>query len=100
MHQFGFEGILAEAAAAKQHGATVAPHNWGHLIAFTMQLQLGRAITNLYRAEHDPLTSDVIVSEGTEIRDGSASVPQTPGCGLRVDEKQFATQARLLYDVS
>ena len=64
MHQQGFEGILAEAAAVREHKLQIAPHNWGHLVAYYMQLQVGRAIDNFYRAEHDPLSSDVLVADG------------------------------------
>ncbi len=44
MNRFGFEGILSEAAWAKEQDLWVAPHNWGSLVGFYMQLQVGRAI--------------------------------------------------------
>ncbi len=100
MHRCGFEGILAEANAAAQHGLQIAPHNWGHLVAFFMQLQMGRAIDNFYRAEHDPLTNDVLVADGFAIENGTASVPDMPGCGLTVNQAGFERAARVLYDVS
>jgi L-alanine-DL-glutamate epimerase-like enolase superfamily enzyme len=100
MHQQGFEGILAEAAAAREHQLTIAPHNWGHLVAFYMQLHVGRAIDNFYRAEHDPLSSDVLVADGFKIESGQAAVPDTPGCGLTLNNAAFERSAKVLYDVS
>ncbi len=100
MHQQGFEGILAEAAAAREHKLQVAPHNWGRLVAYYMQLHVGRAIDNFYRAEHDPLSSDVLVADGFSIANGQATLPDTPGCGLALNTKAFERSAKVLYDVS
>ena len=50
-----------------------------------MQQQVGRAIPNIYRAEHDPLSTPIIVDEGYSRKDGLATVPDTPGCGLVID---------------
>lgn len=100
MHQQGFEGILAEASAAREHNLQIAPHNWGHLVAYYMQLHVGRAIDNFYRAEHDPLSSDVLLADGFKIEEGRATVPDTPGCGLALDTKAFERSAKALYDVS
>ena len=89
MNSFGIEGILQEAAMAKPQGLFVAPHNWGSLVGFFLQLHVGRAVPNFFRAEHDPLTSDVLVAEGYTIKDGSCSVPDAPGFGLVVNEDKF-----------
>jgi len=99
MNRFGFDGILTEARRAADHGQRVAPHNWGSLVGFYMQLHVCRAITNFYRAEHDPLTSDVIVADGYKIEDGLATVPDAPGCGLAINERAFADEATVLLDV-
>jgi L-alanine-DL-glutamate epimerase-like enolase superfamily enzyme len=99
MNRFGFEGILTEAAWAKEAGLQVAPHNWGSLIGYYMQLHVGRAVTNLYRAEHDPLATDVLVAEGYERKDGSSSVPAVPGFGLLIDEKKFADEVKVRFDL-
>jgi L-alanine-DL-glutamate epimerase-like enolase superfamily enzyme len=64
-----------------------------------MQLQVGRAIPNFYRAEHDPLSSPVILTDGYSRKDGIATVPDSPGCGLRIDEAAFATHAKVFYDL-
>ncbi len=53
---------------------------------------VGRAITNFYRAEHDPLSNTVLIAEGYEILDGRSSVPDAPGFGLKIDEGRFAAQ--------
>ncbi len=64
-----------------------------------MQLHVGRAITNFYRAEHDPLSSTVLIAEGYEILDGHSSVPDAPGFGLKIDEGRFATSVRVNFDL-
>lgn len=99
MNHFGIDGILAEAAMAKSHGGRIAPHNWGSLVGFYMELHIGRAVRNFYRAEHDPLGSDAIVADGYRIEDGLARVPDAPGFGLAINEAAFARQAEIRFDV-
>lgn len=99
MSRFGFEGILDEARMVQPHSLQIAPHNWGHLVAFYMQLHVGRAVPNFYRAEHDPLSTDALVAEAYTIRDGRATVPDAPGCGLRIREEALARDAKILYDL-
>jgi L-alanine-DL-glutamate epimerase-like enolase superfamily enzyme len=77
----------------------VAPHNWGSLLGFYQQLQVAAAIDNFYRAERDPLSSDVLVAEGFTIKDGYATLPPTSGFGLRIDEGRFAAEAKLKFDL-
>ncbi len=90
MKRFGFEGILDEAKMGAAKGILVAPHNWGSLLGFYMQLHVGRAIENFYRAEHDPLSTDVLLAEGYKIEKGEATVPDAAGFGLAIDEEKFA----------
>jgi L-alanine-DL-glutamate epimerase-like enolase superfamily enzyme len=90
MYGLGIEGILAEAAMAAPQGMLVAPHNWSSLLSLFMQVHVGLAIPNFYRAEHDPLSSDVLIYDGYKIEDGLCSVPDAPGFGLAVDEKKFS----------
>ncbi|HKB01563.1 MAG TPA: enolase C-terminal domain-like protein [Gemmataceae bacterium] len=99
MNRFGLEGILTEAAWAKEAGAQVAPHNWGSLVGYYMQLHVGRAVTNLYRAEHDPLATEVLIAEGYERKDGITTVPAVPGFGLSIDEKKFAGEVKVRFEV-
>jgi D-galactarolactone cycloisomerase len=98
MNRFGFEGILQEAASVGPHGF-IGPHNWGSLIGFYMILHLGKAIKNFYYAENDPLDTDVMITEGYAIKDGTAVVPDTPGFGLKVDEKKFASTIKPQFDL-
>ena len=98
MNRFGFEGILTEAAWAKPQGILVAPHNWGSLVGFYMQLHVGRAISNFYRAEHDPLFNDLLIADGYQIRSGTSSVPDAPGFGLRINEEEFS-RAKINFDL-
>ena len=99
MNRFGFEGILTEAAWCKAQGLQIAPHNWGSLVGYYMQLHVGRAITNFYRAEHDPLSTTVLIAEGYEIRNGFAGVTDAPGFGLKIDEDKFNTNVRVNFDL-
>jgi len=99
MNHFGFEGILAAAAMCKGVGARIAPHNWGSLVGFYMQLHVGRAVANFYRAEHDPAGNSVLAADGYHIRDGYCSVPDAPGFGLGVHEPGFEKSAKVLFDL-
>lgn len=99
MNKFGFEGILTEAAWAKEKNLLVAPHNWGSLVGYYMQLHVGRAITNLYRAEHDPLSNNVLVFDGYDRKEGITTVPTTPGFGFKLNEQAFASDAKVRFDV-
>jgi L-alanine-DL-glutamate epimerase-like enolase superfamily enzyme len=99
MNHFGVDGILAEAAMAKPHGGRIAPHNWGSMVGFYMELHAGRAVSNFYRAEHDPLASDVIVADGYRIKDGTVGIPDAAGFGLSIDEAAFDREAEIRFDV-
>lgn len=90
MNHFGVEGIMAEAAMGRPKGIRVAPHNWSSLVALYLQAHVGLAVPNFYRAEHDPLSSDLLIAEGYTIKDGFCSVPDAPGFGLAVDRGKFA----------
>lgn len=90
MNHFGFEGIMTEASWARPQGILIAPHNWGSLIGYYMQLHVGLAIDNFYRAEHDPLTADGLSADGYAIRDGLATVSDAPGFGLAVSDAALA----------
>src|SRR5213075_938989 len=63
MNRFGVDGILTEADMARPQGVRVAPHNWGSLLGFYHQLQVGASIDNFYRAERDPLSSDMLITD-------------------------------------
>jgi len=89
MNHFGIEGILAEAAMARSEGILVAPHNWGSLLGLYQQVHVGLAVPNFYRAEHDPLTSDVLTADGYRIESGLCTVPDAPGFGLAIRESRF-----------
>ncbi len=99
MNHFGVEGILKEAAMAAPFGLCVAPHNWGSLIGFYAMLHMGCAIANFYRAENDPVGTDVVVADGYGIREGQATVPDSPGFGLKIHEERFAATIKPRFDV-
>ena len=99
MNAFGIEGILREAAMARPQGLLVGPHNWGSLVGFYLQLHVGRAVHNFYRAEHDPLTSEILIAEGYKIDGGRCSVPDAPGFGLAVREEPFG-RAKINFDLA
>jgi L-alanine-DL-glutamate epimerase-like enolase superfamily enzyme len=64
-----------------------------------MELHVGRAVSNFYRAEHDPLTTDVLVADGYRLEEGFASVPDAPGFGLSIDEAAFGREAEIRFDL-
>ncbi len=99
MKRFGFEGILRESAMSCDKDILIAPHNWGSLLGYYMQLQVGRAIPNFYRAERDPLSTEVLIADGYSIRDGQATVPDAPGIGLKLDRQRFAADVKVDFDV-
>lgn len=99
MNHFGIEGILREASWAESFGLKVGPHNWGSLIGFYQMLHIGVAIPNFYRAENDPLSTDILVAEGYTVKDGLASVPTTPGFGLAINETLFTTKVKPVFDL-
>jgi L-alanine-DL-glutamate epimerase-like enolase superfamily enzyme len=100
MNRFGFEGILTEAAWCEPKSLRIAPHNWGSLVGYYMQLHVGRAVPNFYRAEHDPLTNDVLVGEGFTIEEGVATLPDAPGAGIALDEDAFAREAKIRFEAA
>jgi L-alanine-DL-glutamate epimerase-like enolase superfamily enzyme len=89
MYGLGIEGILAEAAMAEPQGILVAPHNWSSLLSLFMQVHIGLVVPNFYRAEVDPVQSDILIYDGYQIKDGCCSVPDAPGFGLAIDENKF-----------
>lgn len=99
MNHFGIDGILTEAEMAKPHGGRIAPHNWGSLVGFYMELHVGRAVSNFYRAEHDPLATDVLVADGYQIKEGLANAPKSPGFGISIDEAAFTREAEIRFDL-
>lgn len=114
MKHFGFEKIMEEAALRPKRSATagghsgsqfapplplIAPHNWGSLLGYYMQLQVGRAIDRFYMAEHDPLKTDVLVADGYGRKDGLATVPDVPGMGLSLDAEKFAAEAKINFEL-
>lgn len=99
MNRFGFEGILTEAGWAKEQNLLVAPHNWGSLVGYIMQLHVGRAITNFYQAEHDPLSTKVLEFEGYDRKEGTSTVSDAPGFGLSINAKAFGEDAKVRFDL-
>jgi L-alanine-DL-glutamate epimerase-like enolase superfamily enzyme len=99
MRRFGIDGIMDIAAMCEDKNVLIAPHNWGSLIGYYMQLHIGRAIKNFYRAEHDPVSTDAIIADGYSIKNGYASVPAKPGFGLKINEEKFASDIKLRFDL-
>ena len=100
MNQFGVEGIIAEAALAKPYGGRVAPHNWGSLLGYYIQVHLGKVIENWYHAEHDALTTPAITPIGFEIADGFTTVTEMPGLGLKINEEALEKEAEIVFDIN
>lgn len=102
MNAYGTEGILLEAEWAQSQNLKVAPHNWGSLLGYYQQLHIGKAIPNFYMAECDPLQSDVLIAQGYKREDGYATVPDSSGFGLGLDETKFSSSSdvEILFDLN
>jgi L-alanine-DL-glutamate epimerase-like enolase superfamily enzyme len=85
----GCEGLMEEAALCAPYGESLAPHTWGTLLGFYAQLHVARAIPNFYSGEQDPLSHPAIITENYKIKDGLATVPSTPGFGLKLDASKL-----------
>jgi L-alanine-DL-glutamate epimerase-like enolase superfamily enzyme len=83
---------------AQPQGILVAPHNWSSLLSLFMQVHVGLAIPNFYRAEVDPVGSDILIYDDYRIEDGLCSVPDAPGFGLTLDEDKFS-RLRVNFDL-
>ncbi len=99
MNQFGFEDVLRYGAMGRPKGIRVAPHNWGSLVGFYLQLHVARAMPNFYRAEHDPLASPALFADGYRIRDGVCTVPEVPGLGLSLEESKLEQFTKVHFDL-
>lgn len=99
INHFGIEDIMREAAWARPQKLWISPHGWGSLVGFYTSLQIGRAITNYYRAENDPLDSDILIADGYAVKDGLATVPDAPGFGLKLNEAKFAASIKPVFDL-
>jgi L-alanine-DL-glutamate epimerase-like enolase superfamily enzyme len=100
MRHFGFADTLQVAEWARPQGIWIAPHNWGSLIGYYMQLHVGRAIANFFAAENDPLATPVLIADGYAIANGLATVPGAPGFGLSVNERAFGREAKVRFELS
>jgi L-alanine-DL-glutamate epimerase-like enolase superfamily enzyme len=85
----GCEGLIEEAKLCAPHGEFIAPHTWGTLLGFYAQLHVARAIPNFYSGEQDPLSHPAIITDAYQIKDGLATVPDSPGFGLKLDESNL-----------
>ncbi len=99
MNLFGFEDIAAEAAMGRASGALIAPHNWGSLFGFNLQVQAGRAIPNFYCAEQDPLSCPAVSTDGYTIRDGYCRLPDAPGLGMKLIDAALPEYACVHFDL-
>jgi L-alanine-DL-glutamate epimerase-like enolase superfamily enzyme len=99
MNQFGVEDVQAEAIMGRPFGATVAPHNWGSLFGFYLQVQAGGAIPNFYRAEEDPLTCKAVGTDEYRIRDGRCTLPEGPGLGLTMLDRALPDVMCVHFDL-
>jgi L-alanine-DL-glutamate epimerase-like enolase superfamily enzyme len=74
-------------------GILVAPHNYGYAIEFMANVQVGAAMPRNFLAfefhrSETPWWMDIVKGpEKPLIRDGHAIVPDTPGLGFELDEK-------------
>jgi L-alanine-DL-glutamate epimerase-like enolase superfamily enzyme len=99
IRRFGFAEILREAEMARPQGILVAPHNWGSMVGYYMQLHVARAITNFYAAEQDPAATPALVADGYKIEAGIATVPDAPGFGLSLNADASPSDVKVRFDL-
>jgi L-alanine-DL-glutamate epimerase-like enolase superfamily enzyme len=85
----GFLGNLEMAHMGGEVEALSVPHNWGSQIGLFMGLHLAKAVKAVSAAEDDRSTCDAIIAEGYEFKEGTYSVSNAHGLGIRIDEKVF-----------
>jgi D-galactarolactone cycloisomerase len=90
----GFLGNLEMARLGEAAGAISVPHNWGSQAGLFMGLHLAKSVRSVNAAEDDRSTCDVLIAEGYEFRQGSYTVSNAPGLGIRVDEKSYNEKYR------
>lgn len=100
MRAFGFTLELEMDKMLGGSGIRLAPHNWGSLVGFYMQVQLARGIETFFRAERDPLFTDVLVADGYDIKDGHTQVPTAPGFGLALAPGALGTKLKPVWEVT
>jgi L-alanine-DL-glutamate epimerase-like enolase superfamily enzyme len=90
-------GLLANQQLARAGGAAGAvtiPHNWGARLGLLMGLHLAKAVPEVELAEDDRSTYDVVQSEGYTFRNGAYTVPDAPGLGVRIDEREYERKCK------
>ncbi len=90
----GFLGNLEMARLGEAAGAVSVPHNWASQVGLFMGLHLAKSVRSVNAAEDDRSTCDVLIAEGYEFRQGSYTVSNAPGLGIRVDEKAYNQKYR------
>lgn len=93
----GILEILDIAAMAAPYSVLVSPHNYNSTtVAMAAMLHAAAAMPNLLTAELYPDYSGVgeaFAETDFEIADGFASLPQSPGLGVKMDETVLEAQA-------
>jgi D-galactarolactone cycloisomerase len=90
MRRFGFTRLLRLSRMSASAGIYLAPHNWGSYMGGYMQAILGRGIPNLLMAELDPAQTDLFDVDDFELKEGKMRVPDIPGCGLVLKDRELA----------
>lgn len=97
MRRFGFTNFQKISQNTINFGIRLAPHNWGSLLGFYMQLTLGRGIPNFLMAEQDPLVTDMVDVSAFEFKEGKIKVPNIPGCGIVFKKDFFSKSDSLIW---
>jgi len=90
----GFLGNLEMARMGEPVGAVSVPHNWGSQVGLFMGLHLAKCVRSVIAAEDDRSTCDVLIAEGYEFKKGTYTVSNSPGLGIRVDERVYNQKCR------
>jgi D-galactarolactone cycloisomerase len=86
MNAHGLLRLRAKAAAQKELGMTMAPHNFASKLGFYAQVHLGLVTPNWEMAETDDSEFPALRADGIVVEKGMAKLTGQPGLGVTLDE--------------
>lgn len=85
----GFLGNRALARLGAPAGAQTIPHNWASQTGVLMALHLAKVTPSMPMVEDDRSRLDVLIAEGYRFENGSYTVSNEPGLGIRIDMAKY-----------
>ncbi|MFL5334759.1 MAG: enolase C-terminal domain-like protein [Geminicoccaceae bacterium] len=89
MNTTGYIRLLAVAKSCAQHGATVAPHNFGSKLGFYAQVHAGLVTPNWELSEADDSMFPALRADGFQVENGRAKLTGMHGLGVSLEEEHL-----------